>query len=348
MFHNTLTSNYLRLLCIMICAWFACSFNAHAQPGPSGGQLSIRVYHKGKLVNLRDGNWKVIPTNINLADTNHTRGWYTPEQEPGYYYIIPNPTPAGGDVRDNFYLDIVHHRDTMRIHPPVFRHRNIELDSIPFAKGDYTIPMSIYQLKAISKDSSRTYDQLPVPNIYSDWKLFRKETYKCYLEKLIDLDSVPEDNSIYGEPDIYTYRNWPYLSVAYGSVNYYFNRNVVIQYTYSTRAVKVFEVKDISADHFVSWGGGEPRITGLYQKDGDILAMVYKNSDNCGIFRLNFVEEQDTPRASGLVLKQLLEEYQAAIKALKVYEPEYRERETRVLTEAYKERRSALMQQHRQ
>ncbi|MNU30933.1 hypothetical protein D3C71_194440 [compost metagenome] len=327
----------------MICVWFSCSLTTHAQPGPSGGWLSIKVYDKGRLVNLRDDSWKVIPMNINLSEGDD----YMSPQEPGFYYIIPKRTPAGGDVGDNFYLDIVHKGDSMRIHPPDFRHMSIELDSIPFAKGEYTIPASVYQFKAISKRASDYNGQLPVPNIYSDWQLFRKETYKCYLEKVIDLDNVPEDNSFYGEPECYTYRNWPYLSVDNGSVSYYFNRNVIVQYKYSTHAVKVFVVKDISADHFMGRGGGVPRITGLYRKDGAILAMVYKNNDNCGIFRLNFVEEQGTPRASGLVLKQLLEEYQSAIKSLKVYEQAYRERETSVLTAAYKERLRVLMQQSR-
>ncbi len=61
------------------------------------------------------------------------------------------PTPAGGIVSDDFFIDIIHQQDTMRIYPPNIQIQDIELDSIPFKKGIYKIPQTVYDFKEFAK-----------------------------------------------------------------------------------------------------------------------------------------------------------------------------------------------------
>lgn len=310
--------------------------NSFAQPGPSGGMLSFKVYNNGKKINLPNENWKITPTNITLADSANTGRFYFPDKNEGFYNIIPAPTPAGGSVKDDFYLDIVFKKDTMRIYPPSFRHQDIELDSIPFQKGVYKIPQSVYDFKKNSKKGTY-YGKLPVPNLYGDWNLFAKETYKCYIEKVEDLDYVLNDNAVYGAEEKYNFtRHWQNLYITPIGTNYYFNDNVIVTYSYSSEETTIYEVKDFSNNHY--WYSGKPSVRSLFYKNNQLFAIIYKGTESCGIYKLHFIEEERKENFKYLEKKQVIEEYEAEIKLLETRYKQnagYREREKYQATEKF-------------
>ncbi|MFN3757115.1 MAG: hypothetical protein ACK4RM_09175 [Flavobacterium sp.] len=304
---------------------------AFGQPGPSGGMLAIKIYREGKQIDLPNENWQIIPTNITLADSKRDN----PDKGDKFYYIIPVPTPVGGDVDNDFYLDIVLKKDTMRIYPPSFRHQNIVLDSIPFQKGVYKIPQSVYDFKKISKKGAY-YGKLPVPNLYGDWNLFTNETYKCYIEKTEDLDYVPNDNGFYGEEKYDFKHHWQNLYVLTTGTSYYFNDNVIIAYKYSSGTTTIYEVKNFSDNHY--WYSlHRPSVRSLFYKDNQLFAIIYKAVENCGVYKLHFVDEEPTENLHYLEKKQVIEEYEAELKRLKVYDKGYREREIPQVTKKFNE-----------
>lgn len=290
--------------------------NSFAQPGSHGGYLSFKVYKDGKLINLPNKDWEVVPNNIILADsTKHTLVYALlgEKQKSDFYYIVPEPTPVGGKVDVDFHLDIIYQGDTMRIFPPSIQFQNIELDSIVFKKGIYKIPQHIYNLKEISKKGKVSYDKDPVPSIYGDWDLFTRETYKCYIEKTQDIDF----ESFYGRnySDFQNdWRNWQYLYIQNTNSNYYFYENTIVKYIYGSREVTVYEVKDYSnTHHFYS---GTPRVSTLFYKDNNVFAIINKGNNIRGIYKLHFIEENSKENLSYLEQKQVIEEYEAYIKML--------------------------------
>jgi hypothetical protein len=315
---------------VLVFSLFLISILSFAQPGPSGGLLAIRVFRNGKRIDLPNANWQVIPTNIVLADsTNDHRSYYF-IKDSSMYYIVPQATPAGGNVGNDFYLDIVFGKDTMTIFPPSFKHRDIILDSIPFKKGVYKIPQSVYDFKELSKKGNY-YGKTPVPNLYGDWDLFTRETYKCYIEKVEDLDDVPNENAHYENKQSDFKQHWQSLSLRNASVAYYFNDNVIVAYSYADGTTKIYEVKDFSDIHYFTflW---PPSVRALYSKGNDVYAIIYKNSDNSGIFKLHFVDEKPKEDLNYLVKKQIIEEYEAELKGLMLYEKSYRDKEAPKIT----------------
>jgi hypothetical protein len=315
---------------VLVFTLFLSSIVSLAQPGPSGGLLAIKVFRNGKRIDLPNANWQVIPTNIVLADsTNDHRSYYF-IKDSSMYYIVPQATPAGGNVGHDFYLDIVFGKDTMTIFPPSFKHDDIVLDSIPFHKGVYKIPQSVYDFKEISKKGNY-YGKTPVPNLYGDWDLFTRETYKCYIEKVEDLDDVANENAYYENKQSDFKQHWQSLSLQNSSVAYYFNDNVIVKYSYSDGTTKVYEVKDFSDIHYFrpQW---RMSVRSLFSKDGEVYAIIYKNSDNCGIFKLHFVDEKPKEDLSYLLKKQIEEEYEAELKGLRLYEQSYRDKEAPKIT----------------
>ena len=73
----------------------------------------------------------------------------------------------------------------------------------------------------------------------------------------------------------------------------------------------------------------------LFSKDGEVFAVIYKNSDNSGIFKLHFVDEKPTEDLNYLLKKQITEEYEAELNGLRLYDKTYRDRETIQITRKY-------------
>lgn len=307
---------------------------SNAQPGAYGGFLNFKLYKNGELVNLSDKEWRVIPANITLADSTNTESYLLPDKKNDFFYIVPLPTPAGGIVSDDFFIDIIHQQDTMRIYPPNIQIQEIELDSIPFKKGIYKIPQTVYDFKEFSKKKDGYYEKVPLPNIYGNWDLFTKETYKCYIEKTEDI----EWTSSYGRnenKEIFDWRNWQYLYIHEIGTNYYFFDNVIVKYKYDSREVTIYEVKDYSDSHY--WSSGTPRVSNLFYKDDTIFAIINKGNNIKGVYKLHFVDEKMTKDLSYLERKQVIEEYEAYIKRLQKYNIDFRERETSQATERFNE-----------
>ena len=333
-------NNFIHFSFISIITAFLFSTTTLAQPGAHGGMLSFKLFENGQFVNLPNKNWEIVPKNIIFADsTDHQLVYALLEnsRKTDFYYVIPEPTPAGGKVQDDFYLDIVHKGDTMRIFPPSIQYQSIELDSIPFKKGTYKIPQHIYDLKEISKKRKGYYDKVPVPNIYGDWDLFRRDTYKCYIEKTEDIDY----ESFYGRnysDSKNDWRNWQYLYIPETNSNYYFYENTIVKYVYRSREVRIYEVKDYSdIHHFYS---GTPRVSTLFYKNNTVFAIINKGNNIRGIYKLHFVEENPNKNLSYLEEKQVEEEYEAYIKMLESrykQNKEFREREKHQATERFVE-----------
>lgn len=294
-----------------------------AQPGPFGGLLAFKVYKDGKFVDLSNKNWEIIPNNITLADSTNYNHFYIKKKE-NYYYIIPLHTPAGAKVSPDFYFDIVYKKDTMRIYPPNIKNQEIELDSIPFKKGVYKIPQSVYDFRLIAKKQVKYYDYKTVPSLYDNWDLFTKETYKCYIEKTEDLDNISNYYGIIGnKEEAYQFKDWQYLENK--GAYYYFNGNVIVKVKYnSEEKITIYEVKNYSDTYFLPWFACIPRVVSLFSKNDTIYAIIYKTSEDCGIFKLNFVDEKTSIDLHYLKRKQIIEEYEARIKGLKVYDTEIR------------------------
>lgn len=315
---------------VLVFSLFLISIISLGQPGPSGGVLGIRVFKNGKRIDLPHPNWQIIPTHIVLADSTNDYRSYFFTKDSSMYYIVPQATPAGGNVGNDFYLDIVFEKDTMTIFPPSFKHDVITLDSIPFHSGVYKIPKSVYDFKELSKKGNY-YGKTPVPNLYGDWDLFTRETYKCYVEKVEDLDDVANEHAYYENKQSDFKQHWQSLSLQNGSVAYYFNDNVIVKYSYSDGTTKIYEVKDFSDVHYFrpQWQMG---VRSLFSMSGEVYAIIYKNSDNCGIFKLHFVDEKPKDDLSYLLKKQIEEEYQAELKGLRLYDQFYSEREAPKIT----------------
>jgi len=116
----------------------------NAQPGPYSGILKFKVYKDGKIIDLSNKNWKVITGKYIYSEKQK------PYKFPEFYQIIPKGTPMGGMVSDDFYLDIIFKKDTMKIYTPSFSSKDVILDSIPFLKGTFKIPQHNYDLKYIT------------------------------------------------------------------------------------------------------------------------------------------------------------------------------------------------------
>ncbi|MEX0996312.1 MAG: hypothetical protein WDZ45_04630 [Flavobacteriaceae bacterium] len=311
-----------------------------AQPGAHGGMLSFKLFKDGHFVNLPNKNWEIVPKNITSADsTDHQLVYALLEnsRKTDFYYVIPEPTPAGGKVQDDFHLDIVHKGDTMRIFPPSIQFQSIELDSIPFKKGTYKIPQNIYDLKEISKKRKGYYDKVPVPNIYGDWDLFTRDTYKSYIEKTGDIDYESSYGRNYSDSQN-DWRNWQYLHIPETNSNYYFYENTIVKYVYRSREVTIYEVKDYSdIHHFYS---GTPRVSTLFYKNNAVFAIINKDNNIRGIYKLHFVEKNPSENLFYLEKKQVIEEYEAYIKMLESRYKQnegFREREKNQATERFNE-----------
>jgi hypothetical protein len=73
-------------------------------------------------------------------------------------------------------------------------------------------------------------------------------------------------------------------------------------------------------------------VRSLFSKGGEVYAVIYKNSDNCGIFKLHFVDEKPKEDLNYLLKKQIIEEYEAELKGLRLYEQSYRDNEAPKIT----------------
>ena len=147
------------------------------QPGYYGS-FEFKVYKDKKLVDLSGNPWKVI--------THKTSNFYPYHsyKYPDYYKI----NVEGGNGRENLFVDIVCNKDTMRIYTPSIDFRTVTFDSIFFKKGIFKIPTYIYDLQELIKKAPDYYEY--IPDLKGNWDLFstKKEVYKCYIEKVEDLD----------------------------------------------------------------------------------------------------------------------------------------------------------------
>lgn len=281
---------------------------AHAQPGYYGS-FKFKLFKDKKLVDLSDSNWKVL-TNMDSNDYPTLSYKY-----PNYFVVNTN----GGNGKENFYVAIIFKKDTMRIYTPSIDFRTVTLDSISFKKGTFKIPTYIYDLKDLVENTPDYYEY--IPNIKGNWDLFltKKEVYKCYIEKVADLDNIssPTSNSKNGNT-----MNWN------SSTQFYFKKNFIIKhydgYDYNNRRINkhfIYEIKNITDTTF--WGSKINRyeILSLYSKENILYALIKKsyadfNKPTYGVYKLHFVEEDTiTEKLSNLLTKQQIEEdYQSAIK----------------------------------
>ncbi|MCL9771203.1 hypothetical protein NAT47_12340 [Flavobacterium sp. HXWNR69] len=279
-----------------------------AQPGYSGS-FQFKVYNNKTLVNLSDSNWKVI-TKKNL-NTNLTQSYKFPD-----YYEI---SIEGGNGREDLFVDIIFKKDTMRIYPPSIDLRTVTLDSISFKKGIFKIPNHIYDLKDLVKNKPKYYKY--IPSIESDWDLFsvNKEVYKCFIEKIEDLDMI-STSTLSSENG--NSMNWN------SSTQFYFKKNYIIKHhdgydsnNHWDNKHFIYEIKNINDSTF--WGGKINRyeILSLYAKENALYALIKKsyadlNKDTYGVYKLYFVgEEKITNKLAVELNKQQIEEdYKSAMK----------------------------------
>lgn len=279
-----------------------------AQPGYYGS-FQFKIYNNKALVNLSDSNWKVI-TNKNLK-TNPSQSY----KFPNYYKI----SIEGGNGSEDLFVDIVFKKDTMRIYPPSINLRTVTLDSISFKKGIFKIPNHIYDLKDLVKKAPKNYEY--IPNIGSNWDLFSTniEVYKCYIEKIEDLDMIststlPSDNG--------NSMNWK------SSIQFYFKKNYIIKHhdgydknNHWDNKHFIYEIKNINDSTF--WGGKINRyeILSLYAKENILYALIKKsysdlNKDAYGVYKLYFVDEEKITDKLAVELnkQQIEEDYKSAMK----------------------------------
>ncbi|MEI7509832.1 MAG: hypothetical protein WCJ62_10265 [Flavobacterium sp.] len=281
----------------------------YAQPGYYGS-FEFKVYKEKKLVDLSTEPWKVI--------TNKTPN-FNPNQSYNYpdYYKI---NVRGGDGKENLFVDIVCNKDTMRIYTPSIGFRTVTLDSILFKKGVFKIPTYIYDLQELIKKTPNNYEY--IPNLKGNWDLFstKKEVYKCYIEKVEDLDitSTPliaanVSNTMQWESNTFLFKKNYIIKnrAGWDNNNHYVNNKYFI-----------YEIKNIDETTF--WGGKNLvyDIVSLYAKEKILYALIKKSypdiyrGETYGIYKLYFVEEEklNDKLVSTLKKKQIQEDYQAAMK----------------------------------
>lgn len=285
------------------------STSVFAQPGYYGS-FEFKVYKEKKLVDLSSDPWKVI--------TYKTSNFY-----PFHSYKYPDNykiNVEGGNGSRNLFVDIVCHKDTMRIYTPSVDYRTVTLDSIFFKKGVFKIPTYIYDLQEWIKNAPDYYEY--IPNIKSNWDLFstKKEVYKCYIEKTEDLDitSTPliaanVTNTMQWESNTFLFKKNYIIKnhAGWDSNNQYVNNKYFI-----------YEIKNIEETTF--WGGKNLvyDIVSLYAKEKTLYALIKKSypdiyrGETYGIYKLYFVEEKNLndKLISSLKKKQIEEDYQAAMK----------------------------------
>ncbi len=287
---------------------------AVAQPGAYGGFLKFKVYKDGKLVDLSDKNWKIVPNHGSFKEPAK------PYEYPNHFDIIPIPTPMGGTVGRDFYLDIVFKKDTMRVFTPNFSSDIVTLDSIPFKKGNYKIPDHIYHLKPmINKNKAFTY----TPTLENNWEIFSIdgiETYKCFIEKKEDIDHL-------GRRSPYkTAQEWDRMRTE-GNKMFSYRNNIMIT-TEDEKSFVIFEVKNISDTTF--WGEnilGNIQINAVFQKGDDVYALIEKfyggthpSGTTYGIYKLHFVEKSVSNKlVNYLKKKQTDEDHEAVTKFINNY-----------------------------
>jgi hypothetical protein len=294
---------------------------------PHGGSLYFKVYKEGELIKFPNNTWEINAKNSVFE--NRTIIKHEIIYANDYYTIEPEQTLGGGLVSDEFYLDIIHNKDTMRIYPPSFKDQFVELDSISFRKGTFTIPESVHDFRVISKKIIHHHKKTITPNIYSDWELFTHETYKCYIEQIESLDYAihgQEFNYVGGKSD---WRKWESLYLPQLSDSYSYYENVIVKYNYFTEQLQVFEVKDVSNIHYSDTGS--PRVVSLYYKDNNIFAIINKSHKIIGIYKLHFVKDKPSKKLDYLKKKQLTEEYDAFKKNHQSY---YEQGETKFTKDA--------------
>lgn len=301
--------NTLYIIFVIFLIWG----NVFAQPGAYGGSLEFKVYKDGKQVDLSGKNWKIIPNNGTFEEPSN------PYKHPGFYQIVSLPTPMGGMVKPDFYLDIVFKKDTMKVYTPNFSYINIRLDSIPFSKGVFKIPNYVYDLQYNKILENRDY----LPNLNANWNIFAKETYKCYLEKVTFLDSIDEKKipkeSRLSTPD---------------KKRYYYSGQMIIKVDFKESGSvyqaqhKAYEVKHITDSVF--WNNRssrinpppiQPYIKSLFYEDDTLYAIVSKryygfpSNQILGIYKLHFVDEEISKELEKyLIKKQIEEEYEIAVR----------------------------------
>jgi hypothetical protein len=296
--------------------------NGFGQPGAYTGTLSFKVYHEGKMADLSNKKWQIAPHNITLEDMPK------PYAYPGFYQLIPKGTPVGGRVKENFYLDIIFKKDTMKIYTPNFSSADVTLDSIPFRKGVFKIPQHIYDLKDITKHKYPQY----TPKLNGDWSLFaaEKKIYKCYTEKVGDLDRI--SSNLYAN-----YNNeWDKIRVYDSAAMYYSFKNNVIISTKDEKNFTIYQVKRISDTAFTGQDVSQNRIIirSLFYRDNALFALIEKSygrtspsGTSYGIYKLHFIEENSSKELlASLERKQIDEDYEAFVKFANLHPEAYEKR----------------------
>lgn len=290
---NTFKKNKLNILLMLFSGFL------NAQPGYYGA-FEFKIFNDKKLVDLSDSSWKIM-TNKN-SDDYPTKSYKYPD-----YYLI---NVTGGSGKDYFFVDIIFKKDTMRIYPPSIDYRTVTLDSIAFKKGVFKIPTHIYDLQDMIKYTGYNY----IPTINGDWNLFsvNNQIYKCYIEKVEDLDKISSPIN----KDIGSTLTW------HSSTQFYFKKNFIIKNNDDwEHKYYIFELKNISDTTF--WGGeiNQFEILSLYSKKNYLYALIKKNyedfnKDTYGVYKLHFVDQETISEQLSTFLKneQIKEDYQSAMK----------------------------------
>lgn len=283
-----------------------------AQPGAYSGILKFKVYKDGKIIDLANKNWKVITGKYTYSEKQKSY------QFPDFYQITPKETPMGGMVAEDFYLDIIFKKDTMKIFTPSFSSKDVILDSIPFIRGIFKIPQHIYDLKYLTDHKFEKY----TPKINGNWNLFKKENYRCLIEKVEDLDAVNSNLCA-------RYTDFDEIIIEENQY-YYFKNNVIIK-PIDTINKSIYQIKDVNEVSFWNTRFKENRffIKSLFYKDKCLFAIIEKTYNSIasgttyGIYKLYFIDDE-VPKELALYLekKQLIEDYNAVIKFINQY-PRY-------------------------
>lgn len=279
----------------------------NAQPGYYG-TFEFKIFNDKKLVDLSGDNWKVITDKNSINYPTHSYKY------PDYYRI----EVSGGSGGEDLYVDIVFKSDTMRIYTPSINLRTVTLDSVAFKKGIFKIPTHLYDLKDLLR---KTPNYEYIPNIKGNWDLFstKKEVYKCYIEKIEDLDNISSPSLTAENGNTMRWKS---------STQFYFKRNYIIKYqegydnnNHWEDKHLIYEIKNIVDTTF--WGGKIKKyeILSLYAKENALYALIKKsyadlNKDTYGVYKLYFVDEDKLNEKLVFTLKkqQIKEDYLSAMK----------------------------------
>lgn len=166
---NTFNKSFMKTFIIILFSLIGIGLNA--QPGSWGGyNMSFVLIDKStnSIIDLMDKNYKVFPT-CYYGDKYEIIDTFKYDTKKNCFYYQFESTPVGPALRNQFTINVVYKKDTMKIYSA----ESFKGDTLHFQKGEYISTENYLIAKSIST--------------FNNTKILNKNIYDYELTKLIKL-----------------------------------------------------------------------------------------------------------------------------------------------------------------